>query len=161
MKASIKEYGLITSPSSRGRVRRLFHYQTRIEELVLAYRPDLIIKEEMLANVQGQTSKVVLFSINSYHTATDLVAYRYNIPMDDVLMKDIKVAMNLKSEIPKPPKGSTKEFRKDRRIRVGIEKKHQTIEKINKLYKLQLDKDLKKLDDNIADAFAVLHTHLN
>ena len=153
LKAKIKEYDTISLPSNRLFQEKKYNFNNKMEELIIKYRPDIILREELITNVKGMSNKRAIISMGSFHKDLEMIAWKYDIEVIDIYIKDIKVALLLDYTI-KIPRGIKKAERNRLNDLKRKEKKDNTIEKINELYKLNLD------NDDIADSFSVLYTYL-
>jgi len=160
IKAKIKEYGIITIPANRDIVEKLWNFEKTIESLIIKYRPDVILREEFVQNVSGMVNKKGLFTTVKYHAMLDRLGYIHNINIVDIGVRTIPKALGLVSDI-KILKTLSSDEKKKLRQDKREEKKINTIKIINKTYKLSLSENLKDKDDDIADSFGVLYTHMN
>ena len=159
LKARLRASGVISIPSGRSYSEKLDNFVSEIRNLIITYRPDIILREEFITNVKGMSNKQAIISMGAFHKILEWQCYIHNVTLINITIKDIKRVLNLTSEITIPrglPRSEKIKLKKMKRE----EKKRNTIEKINKIYKLDLCYDTKG-DEDIADSYSVLEVYLD
>jgi Holliday junction resolvasome RuvABC endonuclease subunit len=150
-KARVREIGLISKPSSRPYSDKLFSFMREIEMLLIKYKPDFIVREELIKNVRGISSKGAIISMGTFHKILEMYAWKYGIEVIDIPVREFKDILELEYTTHRRDFGTKKAFIEARRK----EKKQKTIEKMKSLYK---GVDFGDSDD-IADSLVVTYAY--
>lgn len=157
-KAKIRDFGVISIPISRDFSEKKYNFNIEIERLIVKYCPDIIIREEFITNVRGQSNKIGIISMGSFHKDLEMMCWKFNTELLDIRISDIKLVLGLTSNIviprtlPKKEKIRLKKLKRE-------EKKRNTIEIVNDIFGMSLDYEVKG-DEDIADSVSCIQVYL-
>ncbi len=157
-KAKIRDFGVISIPISRDFSEKKYNFKIELERLILKYRPDVILREEFVMNVRGQSNKKGIISMGKFHGDLEEFCWKYDIELKDIKISDIKLVLGLKSNIVVPRALPKKEKIRLKKLK-REEKKRNTIEIVNDIFGMSLDYDVKG-DEDCADAISCIQVYL-